>query len=86
MFTICKLFWVRKNIYKYSYSTKYVHISKSDLHVYMIMLEIEGDSELELLRKLPFTILSIKMRRACFLRFCKVGQCSLTSILVILTL
>ena len=54
-----ELFWARKNIYKYPCSTEDVHISKSDLHLYMIMLEVEGDSELELL---PFTILNIKMR------------------------
>ena len=44
-----ELLWARKNIYKYPCSTEDVHISKSDLHVYMIMLEVEGDSELELL-------------------------------------
>ena len=43
------VYLARKNIYKYPYSTEDVHTLKSDLHVYMIMLEIEGDSELELL-------------------------------------
>ena len=33
--SIVELCWARKNIYKYPYSTEDVHISKSDLHVYL---------------------------------------------------
>ena len=44
-----ELFWARKNIYKHPCLTEDVHISKSDLHVYMLLLEVEGDSELGLL-------------------------------------